>query len=482
MNPVRPASARSPKPFEPGSVPLPKPGWGGGKGVVPGKPPSIDGFEHLAPSRWKDSVVTEEQIDKMADRLYSDAKRRQKAATDAASRVSDECAVNSRWRTKKAASDVEAGFDRLFDDSKRWQKKNKVLPPRPVTGIVRYKAGAEPMLEPAPKLPEDERLSRLLKQYYKNGPIRAKNRKKLFDTYCAGLTDAEKKILGILDEPEMPSEDKLQELAEKELAEIERLKTEMEENLAENTKKMYEQGREYAQSQKEKDAKRDEEMRARLEAKFAEIKEFQEQLEASREEARQREREAMREQRRAYEEEQARIAAKHEEEAAKRLEERRAADRKRKEEEERRNAERDAMFASLAKSERDRAKKYKETLEAADGQRTSPMCIEIREFQAKADEIRKADTARRAEAKAKEIAEFREQSKAYREKLAAVEEKQRQAMEARLEEIRQNKLKMKAEAEAREQARIENAKKMRAEDRARKKAIEEKYANRTITA
>ena len=159
-----------------------------------------------------------------ADGLYSDAKRRQKkAASVAASRVSEECSVNSRWRTKKAASDVEAGFDRLFDDSVRWQKKNKVLPPRPVTGTVKYKIGSGPILEPAPKLPEDERLSRLLKQYYKHNPIRTKNRKKLFNTYCAGLSAEEQKLLGILDEPEMPSEDKLQELAEKELAEMVRL-------------------------------------------------------------------------------------------------------------------------------------------------------------------------------------------------------------------------------------------------------------------
>ena len=57
-------------------MPLPKPGWGGGVGAgagagyggAGGGPPPIDGFAHLAPSRWKDSVVTEEQVDKMADR------------------------------------------------------------------------------------------------------------------------------------------------------------------------------------------------------------------------------------------------------------------------------------------------------------------------------------------------------------------------------------------------------------------------------
>jgi hypothetical protein len=56
-------------------------------------------------------------------------------------------------------------------------------------GTIKYKVGCGPILEPAPKLPEDERLSGLLKQYYKNNPIRAKNRKKLFGTYCAGLSD-----------------------------------------------------------------------------------------------------------------------------------------------------------------------------------------------------------------------------------------------------------------------------------------------------
>lgn len=79
--------------------------------------------------------------------------------------------------------------------------------------------------------------------------------------------------------------------------------------------------------------------------------------------------------------------------------------------EERRNAERDAMFAALSKKERERVKKYKELLEASEGERTSPMCIEIREFQAKADEIRKADFERRKEAKAKEMAEIRAQTK-----------------------------------------------------------------------
>lgn len=63
--------------------------------------------------------------------------------------------------------------------------------------------------------------------------------------------------------------EKLQELAEKELEEIERLKREMEESLAENTKKMYEMSREYKQAQEEKDAKRHQEMKARLQVRLA---------------------------------------------------------------------------------------------------------------------------------------------------------------------------------------------------------------------
>lgn len=86
---------------------------------------------------------------------------------------------------------------------------------------------------------------------------------------------------------------------------------------------MNQMNREYFATQAEKDAKRDEEMKARLAAKFKEMQEFTEKLEEERAAARQREREAMREQKRAYEEEQARIAQRHEEEAAKRLEERR---------------------------------------------------------------------------------------------------------------------------------------------------------------
>jgi hypothetical protein len=53
--------------------------------------------------------------------------------------------------------------------------------------------------------------------------------------------------------------------------------------------------------------------------------------------------------------------------------------------------------------ERERVKKYKELLEANEGERTSPMCIEIRTFQAKADEVRKADFERRKEAKKNEM-------------------------------------------------------------------------------
>ena len=79
------------------------------------------------------------------------------------------------------------------------------------------------------------------------------------------------------------TEDKLQALAEKELAEMEAAKLQMEESLAENTRKMYDMSREYRQAKEEKDAKRDEEMKARLEAKFTEIREFQEKLEAERE-------------------------------------------------------------------------------------------------------------------------------------------------------------------------------------------------------
>ena len=41
--------------------------------------------------------------------------------------------------------------------------------------------------------------------------------------YSEGLTDEQKRLLGIDKEPEIPNEDKLRELAEKNLAEMERL-------------------------------------------------------------------------------------------------------------------------------------------------------------------------------------------------------------------------------------------------------------------
>lgn len=63
---------------------MPKPEWGGGaRSSRPGGgPPTFDAYAHMAPSRWKDSVVTEEQVENMANRLYSDAKRRQKVGRD----------------------------------------------------------------------------------------------------------------------------------------------------------------------------------------------------------------------------------------------------------------------------------------------------------------------------------------------------------------------------------------------------------------
>jgi len=36
----------------------------------------------------------------------------------------------------------------------------------------------------------------LLKQYYKPTAIKVRNRKKLYDTYCEGLTDEQKRLLG----------------------------------------------------------------------------------------------------------------------------------------------------------------------------------------------------------------------------------------------------------------------------------------------
>jgi len=63
---ARPASARSPKRFEPGSVPLPKPGYGQAWGAGNRGPASAGGFTaayaHLAPSRWKDSVKSEAEL------------------------------------------------------------------------------------------------------------------------------------------------------------------------------------------------------------------------------------------------------------------------------------------------------------------------------------------------------------------------------------------------------------------------------------
>ena len=110
------------------------------------------------------------------------------------------------------------------------------------------------------------------------------------------------------------------------------------------------------------------------------------------------------------------------------------------------------------------------------------MCVEIRAFQANADEVRRADVGRRQDAKQKEREDARAQTKAYKVRLADLEGKQHAVMQARLEDIRQSKMKMAAESEAREAVRMEDAKRMRTQDRARKKAIEEKYANRTITA
>jgi len=436
-------------------------------------------YEHLAPSRWRDGVATPEDVQRSAARLYGDAQRRmKKTAEDAQSVVSVECSVSTRWKTTKAASDVEAGFDRLFEDSKRWQKKAALKPPVPVTGSLKFIVGGGAILEPAPKLSEEERLSNLLKQHYKNDPLRARNRKKLLNNYCyGGLTPEEMRLLGYDKEPEVPTEEKLQQLAERELAEMERLRQEQADKLAADTRKMYEMSREYKHNQEEKDSKRDEEMRARLEVKFSEMKSFTAKLESDREEAKRRERDAMREQKRSYEEEQERITAKHEAEAARRLEERRAADDKRRDEEDRRNAARDAMMADQRKKERERVAKYKETLEANEGERSSAMCVEIRDFQAQADQLRAADSARRKEQKKKERDDLRAATAAYKERMSVVEEKQRQELEAKQEVFRKADETRKAEAMAREEEREANAKKMRAEDKARKKAIAEKFGS-----
>ena len=159
-----------------------------------------------------------------------------------------------------------------------------------------------------------------------------------------------------------------------------------------------------------------------------------------------------------YEQEQARLTTLHEAAAKKRRAEIRAEDERRKELDRQREIDKRAHMKALREKQRAREAAWAARMESEDGERTTGMAVEIREFQKRMDSARRADSARRRDAQRRERREAREKEAEYREHLQRIADEQAEKAAQRLKEIRAAQKKAARDAAKKQAERVERLK------------------------
>jgi hypothetical protein len=434
----------------------------------PDAPPGVRPFyEHLAPSRWRDARLPEARRDAQSARLFADAVRRRETKRA----VADAPVPRTRWSGRLPASRLDAGFSRIAGDAAAFVENRAAIavPDRPQTGIMRYTGSHDEFrgeLEPAPVVPEKERVANLVKQFYGETAKRAVHRAERYELYLSTLRPVsarERELLKMDDVPVIPIQSDFDDIAEKELDAAQALKTNARAKSRTERLASAAAARAYKEARAQSEEARTLAMRVRLrsareeravaERKAAEIREAKALAKTKEAEALEKEAEAQK----------AEMHAKFAALAAARRAEIAAGDAKRAGLEAERAVLKRKEMKALWEKQKAREAKYAEMMSAENDAGTA-LVEETRAHRRSADEARKADRERRAAAKKEERKANREKARAYQETVAQMEARQKEKQATIKKELRMRAAALEAEAKKRREA-SEEAR--RAERRAR---------------
>ena len=445
----------------------------------PDAPPGVRPFyEHLAPSRWRDARLPEARRDAQSARLFADAVRRRETKRA----VADAPVPRTRWSGRLPASRLDAGFSRIAGDAAAFVENRAAIavPDRPQTGIMRYTGSHDEFrgeLEPAPVVPEKERVANLVKQFYGETAKRAVHRAERYELYLSTLRPVsarERELLKMDDVPVIPIQSDFDDIAEKELDAAQALKTNARAKSRTERLASAAAARAYKEARAQSEEARTLAMRVRLrsareeravaERKAAEIREAKALAKTKEAEALEKEAEAQK----------AEMHAKFAALAAARRAEIAAGDAKRAGLEAERAVLKRKEMKALWEKQKAREAKYAEMMSAENDAGTA-LVEETRAHRRSVDEARKADRERRAIAKKEERKANREKARAYQETVAQMEARQKEKQATIKKELKKRAAALEAEAKKRREA-SEEAR--RAERRARGEVTPPKKVNK----
>ena len=445
----------------------------------PDAPPGVRPFyEHLAPSRWRDARLPEARRDAQSARLFADAVRRRETKRA----VADAPIPRTRWSGRLPASRLDAGFSRIAGDAAAFVENRAAIavPDRPQTGIMRYTGSHDEFrgeLEPAPVVPEKERVANLVKQFYGETAKRAAHRAERYELYLSTLRPVsarERELLKMDEIPVIPIQSDFDDIAAKELDAARALKTNARAKSRTERLASAAAARAYQEARAQSEEARTLAMRVRLrsareeravaERKAAEIREAKALAKTKEAEALEKEAEAQK----------AEMHAKFASLAAARRAEVAAGDAKRAGLEAERAVLKRKEMKALWEKQKAREAKYAEMMSAENDAGTA-LVEETRAHRRSVDEARKADRERRAVAKKEERKANREKVRAYQETVAQMEARQKEKQATIKKELKKRAAALEAEAKKRREA-SEEAR--RAERRARGEVTPPKKVNK----
>ena len=445
----------------------------------PDAPPGVRPFyEHLAPSRWRDARLPEARRDAQSARLFADAVRRRETKRA----VADAPIPRTRWSGRLPASRLDAGFSRIAGDAAAFVENRAAIavPDRPQTGIMRYTGSHDEFrgeLEPAPVVPEKERVANLVKQFYGETAKRAAHRAERYELYLSTLRPVsarERELLKMDEIPVIPIQSDFDDIAAKELDAARALKTNARAKSRTERLASAAAARAYKEARAQSEEARTLAMRVRLrsareeravaERKAAEIREAKALAKTKEAEALEKEAEAQK----------AEMHAKFASLAAARRAEVAAGDAKRAGLEAERAVLKRKEMKALWEKQKAREAKYAEMMSAENDAGTA-LVEETRAHRRSVDEARKADRERRAAAKKEERKANREKVRAYQETVAQMEARQKEKQATIKKELKKRAAALEAEAKKRREA-SEEAR--RAERRARGEVTPPKKVNK----
>ena len=412
-------------------------------------------YEHLAPSRWRDTRLSESKRDAQSARLFADAARR----NEAHKKIADAPVPRTRWSGRLPSSRLDEGFERIAGDAAAFVENRAAIsvPDRLPTGIMRYTGSHDEFrgeLEPAPVVPERERVANLVKQFYGETAKRAVHKAERYELYLSTfrpLSARERELLKIDDTPSIPMESDLVEIAERELEAARALKTSAREKIKSERAASAVAARAYREAREASEAEKTAQMRARLRSAREERLTVEQKAVEIREAKALAEREKALELEKAAEAQKAAMQEKFAALAAARRAEVAEGDERRAALEAERLVLKKREMKALWEKQKAREAKYAEMM-SSENDAGSALTLEVRSHRRAVDDARAADRERRAAAKKDERVANREKAKAYKETVAEMEQRQKAKQVAMKRELKKRAAALEAEAKKRREA------------------------------